>query len=183
MQDARRVYLARTFAYVAAGAEGLAIVDIEQAEQPKLYQLYNAGGKITDATDVIAASTNASLFAYIADGANGLHVVQLTAPDTQPRYYGFSPDPKPELIATRRTRWPALSLSKALDRDRAVDETGHQIAVFGRLGARPFNSKEMQRLYLKNGKPWFVDDEPRMQSLIPRQPKRSAGRNSKNSLN
>ena len=115
--------------------------------------------------------------------ANGLHVVQLPAPDTQPRYYGFSPDPKPELIATRRTRWPALSLSKALDRDRAVDETGHQIAVFGRLGARPFNSKEMQRLYLKNGKPWFVDDEPRMQSLIPSQPKRSAGKNSKNSLN
>ena len=115
--------------------------------------------------------------------ANGLHVVQLTAPDTQPRYYGFSPDPKPELIATRRTRWPALSLSKALDRDRAVDETGHQIAVFGRLGARPFNSKEMQRLYLKNGKPWFVDDEPRMQSLVPSQPKRSAGQNSKNSLN
>ena len=183
MQDARRVYLARTFAYVAAGAEGLAIVDIEQVEKPKLYQLYNADGKITDATDVIAASTNASLFAYIADGVNGLHVVQLTAPDTQPRYYGFSPDPKPELIATRRTRWPALSLSKALDRDRAVDETGHQIAVFGRLGARPFNSKEMQRLYLKNGKPWFVDDEPRMQSLIPSRPKRSAGRNSKNSLN
>ena len=115
--------------------------------------------------------------------ANGLHVVQLTAPDTQPRYYGFSPDPKPELIATRRTRWPALSLSKALDRDRAVDETGHQIAVFGRLGARPFNSKEMQRLYLKNGKPWFVDDEPRMQSLIPSQPKRSAGRSSKKSIN
>ena len=31
----------------------------------------------------------------------------------------------------------ALALSKGLDRDRAVDETGGQIAVFGRLGSRP----------------------------------------------
>jgi len=40
------------------------------------------------------------------------------------------------------------------DRDRAVDETGHQIAVFGRLGSRPFTLEEMRRLYLdKDGKP------------------------------
>ncbi len=183
LQDARRVYLARTFAYVAAGAQGLAIVDIEQPEQPKLYQLYNADGKIADAYDVTAASTNASLFAYIADGANGLHVVQLTAPDTQPRFYGFSPDPKPELIATRRTDWPALSLSKGLDRDRGVDETGNQIAIFGRIGSRPFNMKEMQRLYLDKGKPWYVDDKPHMQNMLPAQPRRSSGAAAKTQTN
>jgi hypothetical protein len=50
-----------------------------------------------------------------------------------------------------------LSLSKGLDRDRAVDETGDQIAVFGRRGARPLDSDETHRLYLDaRGQPWFV---------------------------
>ena len=41
----------------------------------------------------------------------------------------------------------------------AVDESGHQIAIFGRLGSRPFNLAEMQKLYLdQSGQPWFVDD-------------------------
>ena len=31
---------------------------------------------------------------------------------------------------------------------RAVDETGGQIAVFGRLGSRPFNRSEMEKLFL-----------------------------------
>jgi len=53
-----------------------------------------------------------------------------------------------------------LSLSKGLDRDRAVDETGGQMAVFGRLGSRPFNLEEMQKLFLDNkGKPWTVNDK------------------------
>ena len=31
--------------------------------------------------------------------------------------------------------------------------------VFGRLGSRPLNMEEMQKLYLdKNGKPWFVEN-------------------------
>jgi hypothetical protein len=83
----------------------------------------------------------------------------LTAPDSQPKFYGFSPSPRPKLIASSPTDSPALSLSKGLDRDRAVDETGNQIAVFGRLGSRPFNLEEMQKLYLNSaGKPWYVDD-------------------------
>jgi len=50
-------------------------------------------------------------------------------------------------------------LSRGLERDRAVDETGHQIAIFGRIGSRPFNQEEMQRLYLdRDGKPWTVQD-------------------------
>ncbi|TXH02952.1 MAG: hypothetical protein E6R07_13685 [Nevskiaceae bacterium] len=166
--DAHRVYVARTFAYVAAGAQGLAIVDVENPEKPKLHQLYTADGKINDAHDVVIGSTNASLFAYVADGRNGLHVLQLTAPDTQPKFYGFSPDPKPVWIAHFKTAQPALSLSKGLERDRAVDETGGQIAVFGRIGSRPFNAEEMQRLYLKlDGAPWFVRDEVE-QPVMPR---------------
>ncbi len=160
MADARRVYVARTYAYVAAGADGLVIVDVERPEQPREYQRYTADGQLNDAQDVIVATTNASLFAYVADGRNGLKVLQLTSPDSQPNFYGFSPEPKPELIAWKVTRRPALAVSKGLDRDRAVDETGHQMAVFGRLGSRPLNLAEMRRLYLDaSGTPWKVSDE------------------------
>ena len=71
LADARRVYVARTYAYVAAGTEGLAIVDVERPEAPRLYMKYNADGTINDARDVIVGSTNASLFAYVADGGTG----------------------------------------------------------------------------------------------------------------
>ncbi len=171
LADARRVYVARTFAYVAAMGQGLAIIDVEKPEQPRLYQLFDADGQINDAHDVIVASTNASLFAYVADGGNGLKVVQLTSPDSQPRFYGYSPDPKPELISWYETQRPAISLSKALDRDRGVDETGGQMSVFGRLGSRPFTLKEQQRLYLDaDGKPWTVTDQVRMQDFVAGRP-------------
>ena len=158
LADGRRVYLARTYAYVAGGRQGLAIVDIERPEQMRLDQLFDAGGRLVDARDVVVASTNASLFAYVADGIGGLKVLQLTSPASQPKFYGFSPAPKPELIAYYPTQSPALSLSKGLDRDRAVDETGHQIAVFGRRGSGPLSLKDSQRLYLNpDGTPWFVE--------------------------
>ena len=158
LKDANRVYVARTYAYVAAGSEGLVIIDVEKPEHPKLYQKFTAGGQINDSRDVIVGTTNASLFAYVADGKNGLRVLQLTSPDSQPRFYGFSPEPKPQLIANRPTDTPALSLSKGLDRDRAVDETGGQIAVMGRIGSRPFTAEEMRRLYLnENGELWTGD--------------------------
>jgi hypothetical protein len=168
LADANRIYVARTFAYVAAGKEGLAIIDVERPDAPKLYLKFTADGKLDDARDVVVGTTNASLFAYVADGANGLKVVQLTAPDTQPKFYGFSPDPKPQLIAWRNTATPALALSKGLDRDRAVDETGGQIAVFGRIGSRPFTSDEMKKFYQRpDGTVWTVTDEVRMQEFVP----------------
>jgi len=167
LADAHRVYVARTYAYVAAGKEGLAIVDVERPEAPKLYMKFDADGKLDDARDVIVGSTNASLFAYVADGVNGLKVLQLTSPDTQPRFYGFSPAPKPHLIAWRKTLTPAIAMSKGLDRDRAVDETGGQIAVFGRIGARPFTWDEMKRFYLKpDGSLFTVTDEVRTQDFV-----------------
>jgi hypothetical protein len=159
--DARRVYVARTYAYVAAGKDGIVIVDAERPEALREYQRFNAGGKLLDAQDVVVASTNASLFAYVADGVGGLKILQLMSPKSQPKFYGFSPEPKPELIATYATGKPALSLSKGLDRDRAVDETGGQIAVFGRRGTRPLSPDETRRLYLDGlGNPWFVNDPP-----------------------
>jgi hypothetical protein len=159
MKDARKVYVARTYAYVAAGSEGLAIVDVERPRVPHVLTYFTADGKLNDASDVVVASTNASLFAYVADGVNGLKVLQLTAPDTQPKFYGFSPEPKPQLIAWRATASPAMALSKGLDRDRAVDESGHQIAIFGRIGSRPFNEAEMKHMYLNpDGTPFTVTD-------------------------
>jgi len=161
LRSAQKIHWARTYAYVANGADGIAIVDAKNPEALKLKQMFNAGGEISDARDIALASTNASLFAYVADGKNGLKVIQVFSPGTQPNFYGFSPEPKPELIASYPTRSPALSLSRALERDRAVDETGGQIAVFGRLGSRPFTLEEMKRLYLDDeGAPWFASDNP-----------------------
>ncbi len=158
--DAHRVYVARTYAYVAAGEQGLAIVDVWRPESPEILEFFNAGGRLVDTRDVVVASTNASLFAYLADGRGGLKVLQLTSPDSQPNFYGFSPVPKPELIASYPAKSAALAVSKGLDRDRGVDETGGQIAVFGRKGSRPLTLEEMKKLYLdEDGNPWYVDDE------------------------
>jgi hypothetical protein len=154
------VYVARTYAYLAAGKQGVAIVDVERPEHPVLDQLYDAGGKLDDVRDVKVASTNASLFAYVAGGRHGLAVLQLTSPETTPGYLGFSPRPAPRLIATRHTHGPALALSKGLDRDRAADESGNQVSVFNRLGARPLNGEEMRRMYLRGDAVYTVTDQP-----------------------
>jgi hypothetical protein len=168
MADARKVYLARTYAYVAGKAEGLYIVDVKQPEAPRVYMRYTADGKLNDVEDVIVGSTNASAFAYVADGRNGMKVIQLMSPESQPNFYGFSPPPKPELIAFARTKQPALAVSKGLDRDRAVDESGHQVAILGRLGARPFNRAEMEKMFIgENGKVWMVEDSVNMTNWSP----------------
>ena len=160
LAHAAKLHVARTYAYVANGADGIAIVNVTKPESPTLYQMFNADGVITDARDIVVAATNASLFGYVADGANGLKVLQLFSPETQPKFYGFSPQPKPQLIATWATPSPAIALSRGLERDRAVDETGGQIAVLGRIGSRPFTHPEMSNLYLDaEGKPWWVTDQ------------------------
>jgi hypothetical protein len=163
--DARDVYVARGYAYIAAGKQGLVIVDVEKPEEPRVDQVFTADGRIDDARAVRVGSTNASLFAYVADGKNGLRVLQLTSPPTQPNYYGFNPRPVPQLIASYKTRGPAIALSKGLDRDRAVDESGNQVSIFGRLGSRPFTLAEQQKMYLRNGEVYQVTNDP------PRPPK------------
>jgi hypothetical protein len=158
--DARNIYVARTYAYVANGRQGVAIVDVEQPEHPRLDQSFNGSGEINDANDVKLGMVSSSLFAYIADGKNGLRVAQLFSPSDNPAFAGFSPRPTPKLIATYRTQGPALAVSKGIDRDRAVDESGNQLAVFGRRGARPFNRQELERMYLRDGNVFTVTDDP-----------------------
>jgi hypothetical protein len=161
LAEAHNIYLARTYAYVAAGRQGLVILDITNPPRPVVDQVYTADGCISDLHDVKLGITNASEFAYLADGCNGMRVVQLTSPET-PGSTGFSPRPYPRLIAT----YPlpkggrALAISKGVDRDRAVDECGNQLAVFGRVGARPLNLEEQQRMYLHGGQLWRVSDDP-----------------------
>ncbi len=160
LADARDLHVARTYAYVANASEGLAIVDVTQPTDPELQQRFDGGGRISDARDVVIGASYASVFAYVADGANGLQVVQLTSPERTPGFYGYSPVPDPKWIAGYPTQEPARALSEPLERDRAVDETGHQIAVFGRIGSRPFQWDEMKDFYLDDsGEPWTVSDD------------------------
>jgi hypothetical protein len=159
-KDARNLYLARTYAYVAAGHDGLGIVNIGVTEKPSLDQMFNASGKIADTNDVKIGMTNASLFAYLADGHNGLQVVQLFSPESNPNHYGFSPRPTPSLIANYPIHGGALMVSEGIDRDRAVDESGNQLAVFGRRGARPLNATEAAKLYLRGGQVYTVTNDP-----------------------
>ncbi len=162
LAEAHNIYVARTYAYVAAGSQGLVILDVEHAERPRIDQVFTAGGCINDLHDVKLGITYTSEFAYLADGRNGLRVVQLTSPET-PGNMGFSPRPTPVLIATAPLPHGgrALAVSKGLDRDRAVDESGNQISVFGRVGARPFNFQEQRKMYLRpDGSVWKVSDDP-----------------------
>ncbi len=124
--DAHGIYVARTYAYVAAGKHGLVILDIENPRQAFVDQIYDAGGCINDAHDVQLGITNVSQFAYVADGKNGLRVIQLTSPEV-PGNDGFSPRPMPFLVAT---------LQIAQGRTRLGDQPRH--------GSRPGGGRERQ---------------------------------------
>jgi len=160
LKEARNVYLARTYAYVAGGTEGLIIVDIKNPKAPRIDQIFDAYGQINDLYDVKLGITYVSQFAYLADGHNGMRVVQLTSPETKGND-GFSPQPTPRLVATycMPRGGCAKAISEGVDRDRAVDESGNQLSVFGRVGARPLNFEEQQRMYRrKDGTLWKVSD-------------------------
>jgi hypothetical protein len=170
LQDARNLYVARTCAYIAGGKQGLAIVDVETPEHPVLEQVFNSGGEISDTRDVKIGMVAASAFAYLADGVNGMKIVQIFAPNDNPNYLGFSPRPTPKLIATYKSRGPALAISKGIDRDRGVDESGNQLTVFNRRGSRPFTADEARRMYIHpaNGKPYTVTNDPPTPAGAPR---------------
>ena len=178
LQNAGRLYVARTYAYVANGPEGLAIVDVEDPESPRLDQMFNAGGALNDTRAVQIGSVSASQFALVADGKNGLRVVQLISPDTVPGAQGFSPRPNPKLIATHHTKGEAICVSRGLERDRVVDETGGQTVVFGRRGARPFHLDEMERFYRRADIGDAKDIDARAQGRIVSRGRRDAFRRS-----
>lgn len=159
LTDAQGLYAARTYLYVANGSKGLAIVDIKNPALPKLHSHFTADGLLNDARSVQIGAINASMYGLVADGRNGLRVLQLISPENQPNFMGFSPEPKPKLIATYPTEGEAVTISRGLDRDRVVDETGGQTVVFGRRGSRPFKEPEwMKFLQHADGSPYRVQD-------------------------
>jgi hypothetical protein len=158
LRHAQRFYLARTYAYVADGEDGLAFIDITNPEKPRLERLYNADGQLNDTRAVQIGSVSASMFALVADGKNGLRVIQMISPENVPGSAGFSPVPNPKLIATYPTATPAVAVGRGLDRDRVVDETGNQTVVFGRRGARPFHLDEMKKFYERDGELYTVEN-------------------------
>jgi hypothetical protein len=82
----------------------------------------------------------------------------MISPENVPGHMGFSPRPNPKLIATYPTKAPAVAVSRGLDRDRVVDETGNQTVVFGRRGSRPFNLEEMHAFYARSNSVYTVQD-------------------------
>src|SRR6185369_15925117 len=84
LKNAQRFYLARTYAYVANGPEGLAFINIENPERPKLERMYDADGAFNDTRAVQIGSVNASMFGLVADGKNGLRVLQMISPENVP---------------------------------------------------------------------------------------------------
>src|SRR5262249_35698267 len=52
LKEAHSVYVARTYAYVAGGHEGLIIVDVENPELPRIDQVFTADGCLNDVHDV-----------------------------------------------------------------------------------------------------------------------------------
>ncbi len=160
LAEANDVYIAREYAYVAGGSEGLVILDVQNPENPSIVTKFTAEGKIGDLRQVKVAMTYDSLYAYLADGVNGFHVVQLVTAGDGPRSpYGFSPEPKPKLISSMKSSSPLIAISKGLDRDRAVDESGNQMAVFGRIGGRPMNKDERERFYVLDGDVYKVNKD------------------------
>jgi len=158
LRDAQGLYAARTYLYVADGADGLAILDIKDPAAPRVASMFTAGGSLSDTRAVQVGSVNASMYALVADGRNGLRVLQMISPENVPGYMGFSPPPNPKLIASFATAGPAVAVSRGLDRDRVVDETGNQTVVFGRRGSRPFTASEFDAFLRRNGQLYQVED-------------------------
>jgi len=174
--DARNVYVARDYAYVAAGAEGVVFVDISVPDKPRAVidpqeemanpgaarplPPFNAGGRLQDVNMVRIGMVNDSVYALVADGQTGLHVLQIVTPmDGGRSAYGFSPSPRPSWIANYPAKG-ARAIARGLDRDRAADESGNQVSVFGRIGGRPFTLEEQRAFYMKaNGDLYTVSDE------------------------
>ncbi len=124
LADARRVYVARTYAYVAGGREGLVIVDVERPESPRVHLKFDDGGKQNDARDGVG---HHELFVDRLCRGRGQRAEgpQLTSPEIQPKFYGFSP------AEAARDRVARDGVARAVrsprpDRDRAVERDGRR---------------------------------------------------------
>jgi len=160
LEDARNLQVSRTYAYIAAGRQGLVIVNVQKPEEPRELDYDRSEVPLDDTYDVAVAATNASFFAYVADGRNGLRVLRLVEPSETPGNFGFAPVPVPKLVASYPTAGTAVALARGQVRDRFEDETGNQAAISNRLGSRTFNREEIRRLlYYPDGELMLLNNE------------------------
>ncbi len=78
--NARNLFVAGNYAFVADGRAGLIIIDVSNPENPTIVAAYDTPGY---ANGVFVLGTNA----YVADGDGGLQVVNVSDPSA-PDYYG-----------------------------------------------------------------------------------------------
>lgn len=145
LEDARNLHVSRTYAYIAAGRQGLVIVDVQNPEAPVVLDYDRSQVPLNDTYDVAVAATNVSFFAYVADGRNGLRIVRLVEPPDTPGHLGFAPVPTPKLIATYPTSGTAVAVARGQVRDRFTSESGDQAVVGNRIGSRTFNEEEIRQ--------------------------------------
>ena len=79
---ANNVDISGNFAYVAAGATGLQIVNVSNKQAPVIVGSLDTAG---NANDVVVVGNRA----YVADGAAGLHIIDVTTPTAPVRLGGF----------------------------------------------------------------------------------------------
>ena len=137
----------------------MAIVDVTTPTSARLVMNYDADGRFDDVNQIKVGMVNDSVYGLVADGQSGFNVMQLVTPEDGGRSaYGFSPEPRPKWISSRAAKG-ARDIAKGLERDRAADESGNQVSVFGRIGGRPFTLQEQRRFYMRDGKIYDVSDQ------------------------
>ena len=118
LRNAGRLTVGRTYAYVANGPEGLAIVDVENPERPRLDQMFSAGGAINDARAVQIGSVNASQFA-----SGGRWEKRIACHSTH--------------LARHRSRRDGLQSAPESESDRHLPDARRSGRGFAWAGARP----------------------------------------------
>jgi len=112
--DDAAIYVARTYAYVAAGKTGVAIVDVENPEAPRLDQIFNANPSSRRERRKIGM-VDASRFRIVADGRNGLRVLEIVfAVDDSSHFSGFI-RANSRLIATLEPKALQSRFQKGID--------------------------------------------------------------------
>ena len=81
--------VARRYAYVAAGKDGIAIIDVEKSEQPNLDHMFG-WRPVSHVNDVKIGMVDASALAFVADGKTDCALATGFARGS-PTAHGFSP--------------------------------------------------------------------------------------------
>ena len=160
LDDARNIYLARTYAYVAAGRHGLVILDILNPPRPIIDQVYSAE-RLHQRPQRREAGDHQRQRVRLPGRRLQRHArgaVDFAGDARLDRFQSSARAPADRhLPHVRRAGWPSRRASTAIV---PWTSRGTRLAVFGRVGARPLNLEEQQRMYLHDGKLWRVSDDP-----------------------